>query len=143
MNTRPPQIKLKDPEVAKIFQSYPKDIKGPLLKIRALIYEVSSKTPEIGPIEETLRWNQPSYITSKTKAGSLIRIAQIRSQKGKFALYFHCQTTLVRTFRARYPKELKYEGNRAIIFDLEDKIPWNILKDCIYTALTYNIQTTH
>jgi len=53
-------------------------------------------------------------------------------------MYFHCKTKLVDTFKELYRDILKFEGNRAIIFDMKDKIPVNELKHSIELSLTYH-----
>jgi len=100
---------------------------------------VAAKTEGVGEMEETLRWGQPSYLTTQSGSGSLIRIDQIKSQKRKYAMYFHCQTTLVDTFKEMYQGVFKFEGNRSIIFDEEDKVPVEELSHCIAMALTYHL----
>ncbi len=40
---------------------------------------------------------------------------------------FHCQTNLVDTFRALFPTELKFEDNRAIVFNEHDGTPTDSL----------------
>ena len=47
---------------------------------------------------------QPSYLTPETKSGSTIRIDQVKAAAGQYAVYFHCQTDLVETFRELYPE---------------------------------------
>ena len=42
----------------------------------------------------------------------------MKSSAGQYAVYFHCQTDLVETFRELYP-ELSFSGNRAILLDAE------------------------
>lgn len=68
----------------------------------------------------------------------MIRINNHKRSENKYAIYFHCQTNLVETFRELYP-ELKYEKNRAIIFDEQDRLPVNKIRHCITLALTYNL----
>jgi hypothetical protein len=65
-------------------------------------------------LQETLKWGQPSYLTPQTKSGSTVRIDRVKSGN-QVALYFHCQTDLVATFRELYPEELTCSGNRAVI----------------------------
>ena len=48
----------------------------------------------------------------ESKSGSTIRIDQVKAEAGQYAVYFHCQTDLVETFRELYP-ELRYGGNRS------------------------------
>lgn len=128
-----------NPEVAGIFQAYPGDVKTKLMLLRQLIFDVASRTDGVGELEETLKWGQPSYLTTKTKSGSLVRIDQIKSQEGKYAMHFHCQTTLVDTFKEMYRGVFEFGGNRSIIFSTEDKLPVDELSRCISMALTYHL----
>jgi hypothetical protein len=45
---------------------------------------------------------------------------------------------LVPTFKAVYDDLFKYEGDRALVFDLDEKLPETELKACIKAALTYH-----
>ena len=130
---------IENSEVAAVFDAYPKEIKLKLMFLRQLIFDVASRTDGVGEIEETLRWGQPSYLTTQSRSGSLVRIGQIKSQKGKYAMYFHCQTTLVDTFKEMYQDVFKFGGNRSINFSEEDKVPVAALSQCISMALTYHL----
>lgn len=128
-----------NPEVAALFESYPKEIKTKLMFLRHLIFSVASRTAGVGKLEETLKWGQPSYLTTQTQSGSLVRIDQIKSQEGKYAMFFHCQTTLVDTFKEMYRGQFEFGGNRSIIFNVKDKVPVKELSHCISMALTYHL----
>ena len=82
---------------------------------------------------------QPSYLTPETKSGSTIRIDRVKSAADQYAIYFHCQTDLVETFRGLYPTEFSYGGNRCMLFDASDKLPDAALRHCIALALTYHL----
>lgn len=86
----------------ELFDHYPVNIREKLLYLRQLIFDVAKNTKGVGTLEETIRWGQPTYITSNPKSGSLIRIDYIKKST-KYGIYFHCQTTLVETFRSLYP----------------------------------------
>ena len=116
----------------------PKPVKAKLLALRRLIFDTAKTTKGVGALEETLKWGQPSYLTPETKSGSTIRIDQVKPVPGQYAVYFHCQTNLVETFRELYP-ELRYEGNRAILLGAEDKVPEAELRHCVALALTYHL----
>lgn len=135
--------KMANPDVAAVFQRYPKAIKAKLMRLRRLIFEVAATTSGVGELEETLRWGQPSYLTSQSGSGSLIRLDQIKSQEGKYALYFHCQTTLVDSFKEMYRDVFEFGGNRSIIFNAQDKVPVEPLRHCIAMALTYHLSKKH
>jgi hypothetical protein len=128
-----------DPAVDAVFAAYPKPLKTKLLALRRLIFDTASKTEGVGALEETLKWGQPSYLTTSTKSGSTIRLDRVKASADRYALYFHCQTDLVATFREMYPKQLTYAGNRAIIFNADDDIPEAALRHCVGLALTYHL----
>ena len=126
-------------EVAEIFDRYPPKIKKKLNSLRNLILHTASRTPGAGELEETLRWGQPSYISTKSKTGSTIRIDRVKLSENEFAMYFHCRTNLIETFRKLYPDDFKFLGNRAIVFNEKDKIPIKKLSHYIQLALTYHV----
>jgi hypothetical protein len=126
-----------DSAVAAMFESYPKPVKAKLLALRKLILDTAKKTRGVGAIEEALKWGQPSYLTSESKSGSTIRIDQVKAVPDQYAVYFHCQTNLVETFRELYP-DFSYSGNRAILLDAKAKLPEAELRHCVALALTYH-----
>ena len=127
-----------DAAVSAIFDGYPKPLKARLLALRKLILDTAKTTKGVGAIEETLKWGQPSYLTSESGSGSTIRIDQFKSLPNHYAVYFHCQTNLVETFRELYP-ELSYSGNRAILLDAGAPLPKAELGHCVALALTYHL----
>jgi hypothetical protein len=128
-----------DPAVAAAFDAYPKPLKSKLLALRRLILDTAKATKGVGAVEETLKWGQPSYLTPETKSGSTVRIDAIKSAANQYAVYFHCQTNLVETFRELYPNEFSFGGNRCIILDADDDIPEPALRHCVALALTYHL----
>ena len=125
--------------VDAVFSAYPKPIRTKLLSLRRLIFDTAGTTEGVGRLEETLKWGQPSYLTPETKSGSTIRIDQVKSTAGQYAVYFHCQTDLVATFRERYPRAFSYGGNRSILFNAADEIDEAALRHCLALALTYHL----
>ena len=89
----------RDAQVAAAFRAYPPGVAAKLRALRGLIFDVASRTDGVGELEETLRWGQPSYITTSTRSGSTIRIDRVKAEPGRYAMYFHCRTSLVDTFR--------------------------------------------
>jgi len=126
------------PDIPAFFDNYPADIKEKLLQLRQLIFNTAVTLEVTGGLEETLKWNQPSYLT-QSKSGTTIRIDQDKSVKGQFALYVHCQTSLIETFRVLFPDTFTFSGNRALLFNVSDSLPEKELRHCIEMALTYHI----
>jgi hypothetical protein len=126
-----------EPAVEAVFSAYPTPVKARLLALRRLILDTADSTEGVGALEETLKWGQPSYLTTGSKSGSTIRIDQVKAEAGQYAVYFHCQTDLVETFRELYP-ELRYGGKRSILLDAGEKLPEAALRHCVALALTYH-----
>jgi hypothetical protein len=129
-----------DPAVAQAFATFPAGVRPKLRALRTLIYTTARRTPGVGPLEETLKWGQPSYLTTASKSGSTIRLDAVRAVPGRYALYFYCQTTLVAAFREKFGATFRYEGNRALLFDTATPFPAPELTACIALALTYHLQ---
>jgi hypothetical protein len=124
--------------VAEVFERYPPNMRRKLLALRELIFQTARSIEGVGRLEETLKWGEPAYVTSESKSGSTIRIDWKRSRPSQYAMYFHCQTHLIDTFRTLFPTAFKFAGNRAIVFDAEDSVPTDALAFCIAAALTYH-----
>lgn len=124
-----------DTAVAEVFEGYPPEVRQALMELRAIILDTAARTEGVGTITETLRWGQPSYVTSKPKSGTTIRIAP--HDEG-YALFVHCQTSLVEEFRASFGKKLRFEGNRAVVFRLGKRLPEKIVRECVEAALLYH-----
>ena len=135
-----PRAGFTDPAVAAVFSAYPRPLQTKLLAVRRLILDTAKLTKGVGALEETLKWGQPSYLTTETKSGSTIRIDRIKSPADRYAVFFHCQTDLVEMFRELYPTELSYGGNRSILLNAEDAVPEAALRHCVALALTYHLR---
>ena len=127
------------PDVEAVFAAYPAKVNVKLRALRQLIFDTAAVTDGVGPLKETLKWGQPSYLTAESKSGSTIRIDRLKDDDGRYAMYFHCQTNLIATFRELYADDLTFDGNRAILFDAKDRIPLRILRHCVSLALTYHL----
>ena len=123
-----------------VWEALPKALADRLFRLRRLILDVASADPEIGPLEETLKWGEPAFLTKVTGSGTTIRINRHKKNADKYALYVHCQTDLVERYRQLYGTELNFEGNRAVIFAVEDELPERAVSHCITMALTYHLR---
>ncbi|HEY6981705.1 DUF1801 domain-containing protein [Reyranella sp.] len=126
-----------DQAVAAAFKAYPAAMRRRLIVLRTLMFDVAAKTEGVGRLTETLKWGQPSYLTNETGSGSTVRIDRLRRGDG-YAVYFHCRSGLVQTFRDLYPGTFRYEGRRAIVFGLDDRLPVRELRHCLALALTHH-----
>ncbi len=131
--------KITDPMVRAAFEAFPPAVRRKLMSVGDLIYSVAGSTPGVGDLEETLKWGHPSYLTPSTKSGSTIRLGREKKTDGDFGIYFKCNTNLVASFKNLYGDRFRYEGNRAILFNVEDPIPARELRHCLALALTYHL----
>ncbi len=126
-----------DPAVKAVFANYPEPERNKLLMIRERIFQTADRTEGVGTLLETLKWGQPAYLTPQTRSGSTIRLGLPKS--GGYAIYVHCQTTILSDFQQVFPDAFTYEGNRAIQFDAEDPLQLSKLDLLISRALTYHL----
>ena len=126
---------ISDPKVKSVFENYPSKVKAQMLQLREMVLKTASEIDGLQKLEETLKWGEPSYLT---KNGSTVRMDWKEKNPEQIEVYFKCTSNLVPTFRAIYKDKFNFEGNRAIVFKLKDKIPVTELKHCIALALTYH-----
>ena len=124
-----------NPEVELVFANYPDSVRDKMLALRALVVEAAKEIDGLTNLEETLKWGEPSYLT---KNGSTIRMDWKSKAPNQYAMYFKCTSRLVETFKILFKHTFDFEGNRAIVFQIDDKIPKMELEACIKAALMYH-----
>lgn len=105
--------------------------------LRQLILEIASTDPRIGPVEETLKWGQPSIAPVHRNIGTPIQLGETKD--GDIGLFVHCQTTVISEFRSMHGDAFKFDGNRAILFPTGSELPLDALAPLIKRALTYHL----
>ena len=130
------QIPAPPPDVAARIYSYPESVSAALFQLREMVYQAASEHNDIGAIEETLKWGQPSYLC---KHGSTLRIDGNQKKPNQYLMYFHCQTSLIETFRLLYPNHFTFDGRRALVFTVGDTLPESELRQCVGMALRYHL----
>lgn len=124
-----------DPRVNAIFENYPEIVRDKMQYLRELVLETAEEMTDLAVLEETLKWGEPSFVT---KNGSTLRMDYKEKTPDQYAMYFQCTSRLVDTFRLVFGDIFTYEGKRAIVFPLNQKIPEAELKDCIKACLQYH-----
>jgi hypothetical protein len=121
-----------DPDIQAAYDAFPPDVQNGALALRALIYETAASLRDVPAPTECLRWGQPSYITP---IGSALRIGAPKS--GGFALYAHCQSSIISQFAQSFGADFQIEGNRGVVFQNPKGIKPEKLRLLISHALTY------
>ncbi len=124
-----------NPQVEKVFANYPDTVRDKMLYLRKLVIETAEEIEIISSLEETLKWGEPSYIA---KNGSTLRMDWKVKTPDQYVMYFQCTSRLVETFKVVFDQIFQFEGNRAIVFQMNDKVPVAALKQCIKATLTYH-----
>lgn len=122
-------------KVREVFDNYPENVQKKMHYLRDLVFAAALEIDGLKKLEETLKWGEPSYLT---KFGSTVRMDWKEKKPDQIAIYFKCTSKLVPTFKTIYNNKFNFEGNRAIVFKLDEKMPVEELKHCITLALTYH-----
>ncbi|MBR0718184.1 DUF1801 domain-containing protein [Bradyrhizobium liaoningense] len=126
-------------EVGRAFEAFPVPIRRRLLAVREVIFATASAHEEVGRLTETLKWGEPAYLTEETGSGSTIRLGRVKDSETHAAVLFNCRTTLVATFRERFPDDFAYRQNRAVLLNVSGALPKRPLSICLSLALTYHL----
>ncbi|MBU2936583.1 MULTISPECIES: DUF1801 domain-containing protein [Pacificibacter] len=135
---QPQSYPIENPAVAQVLANVPPAERAGLLDLRQLIFDVAARDPDIGPLEETLKWGQPAYFTAATKSGTTLRLGLPKT--GGFAMLCHCQTTVISDFRALFGDDFIYDGNRAVVFSAGETLPTDKIALLISAALRYHLK---
>lgn len=127
-----------DISIESVMAGYPPKLRSTMKKLRKLVREVAKSNADVGELVETLKWGQPSFLPKRPRIGTTVRMDAVSEDPARVALYFHCQTSLVETFRELYSDTLSFEGNRALVLDASRSLPEAELRHCIEMALTYH-----
>lgn len=122
-------------DVKVVFENYPERVQKRMLELRNAVMEAAEELELLDSLEECLKWGEPSYVS---KYGSTVRMDWKEKNPEQFAIYFKCTSKLVPSFRNKFEELFQFEGNRAILFGLDEKLPKNELKICIQSALRYH-----
>ncbi len=120
-----------DPTIEERFNRFENSIFA--LKMRDYLFSLAENL-ELNSIEESLKWNQPSYLS---KNGTAVRIAE---QAGRMGYFVSCQTSIIETLKESYP-DADYDKTRGLLIDADSPIP-EVASSLIHAALQYKIKTT-
>jgi len=126
------------PDVSRAFGALPAPIGTRLLQVRELIFATAAAHDDVGRLTETLKWGEPAYLTDETGSGSTIRLGRLKGSE-QAAILFNCRTTLVDSFRERFPDRFEYRQTRALLLPVAGKLAKQELGVCLSLALTYHL----
>lgn len=130
---------LRDDPLGAVEGKYLPAMQTALEGLRDLLVETARETDAVNQLVGSLKWGQPSYEAVEPKTGSPLRLDRHKGSDSHYALYFICTTSLVEAMRQHYGDVLTFEGNRAIVFDINEPVPKEAVKHCMAMALTYRL----
>lgn len=119
--------------VARAYGAFSPAHRAPLLVLRHLILDTAAGL-DLPDVQESLKWGQPSYTTAKSTP---IRLGVAKT--GDIAILTHCQSSVIPDFRALFPEDFQYDGNRALILGRNGTVPARQLRLLIQAALAYRL----
>ncbi len=124
------------PEVSQVISGYQLPVREGVLILRDLVLRVADGIAQAQSLQEALRWGQPAYLTPP-RVGSTLRLGPHKD--ANFAIYAHCQTTIIASYAQAFAGWDRIDGNRAVLFDSPEQIEPERLSHLIRHALTYHL----
>ena len=112
------------------FDQFPPPERAGAMELRNIIFEEAARLGVT--VVESLKWGQPSYLAPN---GTPIRIGLPKT--GGFAVYTHCQSSVISDFATLHGSKFKIEGNRAVHFSSISELDAPELRSLITHALLY------
>ncbi len=132
---------ISDQAVAATFAAFAPPQRQTLLSLRDIILDTAATNPMIGPLDESLKWGEPAYRPARNRVGTTVRLGVSPKSPQACAIFVHCKTTLLATFRDLYRDDFGFEGERALILPAGQPIPVEAVSHCVSLALTYHAKT--
>ena len=104
---------------------------------RALFHDIAREN-DVGPLDESLKWGQPSWRPVRPRTGSTIRMGWTDSQPDQLALFVDCKTDLAARMRDIYPDLPRNDGRREIGLSLKAPLPEQALAHLAEMTFTYH-----
>ena len=130
-----------DENVSAAYDRFDDKVSERLSQIRQMIFDIAARNQKIGPITETLKWGEPSYLTEQSQSGTTIRLSNVKNKPDHCGIYVHCQTSLIGEFRDNFSDELEFSGNRAVLLDVNKPLNEDLIEMFLQKALIYHLKS--
>lgn len=124
-----------------VVQHWPKPAQFQFNRLREIVLDAAISA-DIGPLEETLKWNEPAWLPAKRGIGSTLRSSWSPKHPNALGLFLNCNSTLPETMRTLYPNTFTYDGKRSIWLALDTPLEQDALHHCAVLTLTYHRSKT-
>ncbi len=123
--------------VTELIDAWPDAPRTQLLACRALFLDVA-KEAEVGRLDETLKWGQPSWRPARRNTGSTLRAYWFAKDPAFLSLYVDCKSNLATRMRDLYPDLPRNDGRRHLAIDLGAPLPEQALRHLAAMTFTYH-----
>ena len=117
--------------------SWPTAAQHMLWTCRALFHDIAEQA-EVGTLDETLKWRQPSWRPTKPRTGSTLRMDWNPKFPDKLSLFVDCKTDLAARMQDIYPDLPVNDGQRHIAIALDAPLPKQAIAHLAEMTFTYH-----
>ena len=105
---------------------------------RTLFHDMAEQSG-VGPLDETLKWQQPSWRPVKPRTGSTLRMGWTAGAPEVLSLFVDCKTDLAARMQQIYPDLPGNDGRREISLDLTRDLPTDPIAHLAQMTFTYHL----
>jgi hypothetical protein len=108
-----------------------------LWRCRALYHQIAGEM-DVGPLDETLKWQQPSWRPKRPRTGSTLRMSWQAAAPDTLNFFVDCKTDLAARMQSLYPDIGTNDGQRKITLPLTRPLPESALMYLAEMTFTYH-----
>ncbi|MFK7835058.1 MAG: hypothetical protein AB8B60_02450 [Sulfitobacter sp.] len=106
---------------------------------RTLFHEIAEEN-DLGPLDETLKWGQPSWRPTRPRTGSTLRMGWSAAHPDRLSFFVDCKTDLASRMRDMYPDLPQNDGRRQLGIDLGKDLPLQAVSHMAQMTLAYHLR---
>lgn len=103
------------------------------------IYHDTASDLGIGALDETLKWQQPSWRPVRPRTGSTLRMGWDPQLPERLAFFVDCKTDLASRMRDIYSDFGENDGQRKISADLTRPLPQDAISHLAHMTFSYHL----
>ncbi len=121
-----------------LITTWSEEASAALWECRALFHQIAEET-EVGRLDETLKWGQPSWRPIKPRTGSTLRAGWDAARPDQLSLFVDCKTDLAARMRDNYPDLPANDGQRQLGISLGAPLPKQAIMHLAQMTFTYHL----
>lgn len=106
---------------------------------RTLFHRIAQEN-NIGVLDETLKWGQPSWRPRRARTGSTLRMNWSPASPDQMSFFVDCKTDLAARMATLYPTPFSNDGRRRLDMSLALPLPEQALAHLAEMTFTYHLR---